>query len=89
MTIEYIRIVVWAMDAYYFGSKEQDNAKFASGVVVQIAYFLNLLTCILITMFLKFHARLALSNKTTIENLEAKGKPYKSIYDIGLSRNLE
>jgi len=37
---------------------------------------LNGIIAILMTMFLKFHLRLALSNKTTIENLEMKGKPY-------------
>ena len=40
-------------------------------------------------MFFKFHYRLATTNKTTIENLEAKGKPYRSIYDIGYTRNME
>jgi hypothetical protein len=30
----------------------------------------------LITMFLKFHIKLLLENKTTLENLEAKGKPF-------------
>ena len=41
------------------------------------------------TMFLRLHIRLALSNKTTIENLEMKGKPYQSLYDIGWKRNWE
>ena len=41
------------------------------------------------TMFLRLHIRLALSNKTTIENLEMKGRPYTSLYDIGSKRNWE
>lgn len=41
------------------------------------------------TMFLRLHIRLALSNKTTIENLEMKGRPYMSLYDIGAKRNWE
>ena len=89
MTLEYIRVISWSIDAYVTGSKEQDSLKFSSGVIVQIAFLLNALTCILITLFLRFHYRLATTNKTTIENLEAKGKPYKSIYDIGFSRNME
>ena len=44
---------------------------------------------ILMTMFLRLHIRLALSNKTTIENLEMKGRPYTSLYDIGPKRNWE
>lgn len=35
------------------------------------------------TVFLKFHIHLTFNNKTTIENLEKKGKPYVSVYDIG------
>lgn len=41
------------------------------------------------TMFLKFHLRLALSNKTTIENLDKKGEDYISVYDIQPNRNWE
>jgi hypothetical protein len=35
------------------------------------------------TFFLKFHIYLVTSNKTTIENLDKKGRSYKSIYDVG------
>jgi hypothetical protein len=41
----------------------------------------------LMTFFLKFHVQLVFSNKTTIENLDKKGKPYKSNYDIGSINN--
>jgi hypothetical protein len=41
----------------------------------------------LMTMFLKFHINLALTNKTTIENLDKKGAEYTSIYDIGHTNN--
>lgn len=40
-------------------------------------------------MFLKFHIHLALSNKTTIENLDKKGEDYISIFDIGAQGNFE
>jgi hypothetical protein len=39
------------------------------------------------TFFLKFHIFLASTNKTTIENLDKKGKTYKSPYDIGPVNN--
>jgi palmitoyltransferase ZDHHC2/15/20 len=44
---------------------------------------LDLSVAVLITVFLKFHIKLMSENKTTIENLEAKGKPFKSPYDNG------
>ena len=50
---------------------------------------LNGVVGILMTMFLKFHINLALSNKTTIENLEMKGRPFVSAYDIGGKANWE
>ena len=41
----------------------------------------------LMTMFLKFHIGLAMQNKTTIENLDKKGKDYTSMFDIGSEKN--
>lgn len=37
----------------------------------------------LITVFLKFHIKLLSENKTTLENLEHKGKPFSSPFDNG------
>jgi len=42
----------------------------------------------LITFFLKFHIFLARTNKTTIENLEKKSRPYTSPFDVGEANNL-
>lgn len=43
---------------------------------------------VLMTFFLKFHIYLGTTNKTTIENLDKKGREYKSVYDIGTINNL-
>ena len=58
-------------------------------ILVQVAFMLNGTILVLMTMFLKFHLKLALSNKTTIENLDKKGEDYLSAYDIGSQRNWE
>jgi palmitoyltransferase len=50
---------------------------------------MNMAIAVLMTMFMRFHLKLALSNKTTIENLEMKNKTYQSLYDIGPKRNWE
>jgi hypothetical protein len=42
---------------------------------------------VLMSFFLKFHIYLARSNKTTIENLEKKGRTYNSPFDVGESNN--
>ena len=43
---------------------------------------------VLMTFFFKFHVQLMISNKTTIENLDKKGKQYKSTFDVGMWRNI-
>lgn len=58
-------------------------------LIIQAAFVMNGTICILMTMFLRFHLKLAFSNKTTIENLEMKNKTYQSLYDIGPRRNWE
>ncbi len=52
-------------------------------LTIIIAFALVCMVGTLMTFFLKFHIYLVTTNKTTIENLDKKGKPYKSIYDIG------
>lgn len=39
------------------------------------------------TFFMKFHIKLASENKTTIENLDKKGRPYTSPYDMSSANN--
>jgi hypothetical protein len=58
-------------------------------MLIQIAFILNGTIMVLMTMFLKFHLKLALQNKTTIENLDKKGEEYQSLYDIGAKANWE
>lgn len=89
MSVAWIESIVWCLEAYYFGNQDKDVSMLVSRFVIQIAYMLNGIIAILITMFLRFHLKLALSNKTTIENLEMKGNPYKSLYDIGADKNWE
>ncbi len=50
---------------------------------------LNGTIAVLMTMFLKFYIGLALTNKTTIENLDKKGADYVSIYDIASMNNCQ
>eukprot|EP00347_Sterkiella_histriomuscorum_P017942 403347394 len=52
-----------------------------------IIVFIDIAVAFLITVFLKFHFMLLSQNKTTIENLEAKGKFFVSRFDKGLFDN--
>jgi hypothetical protein len=44
---------------------------------------MDVMLAVVMTFFLKFHIRLLLDNKTTIENLEKKSQPFKSPFDLG------
>ena len=79
----------WALDVYYYSSKQSQKDILRYNIMVQVAFMLNGVILVLMTMFLKFHLKLALSNKTTIENLDKKGEEYLSVYDIGSQRNWE
>ena len=89
MGYAWLESVQWSLDAYYYSTKPKDEAMLVKNLIIQVAYTLNAIAGILMTMFLRLHIRLALSNKTTIENLEMKGRPYMSLYDIGAKRNWE
>jgi hypothetical protein len=52
-----------------------------------ISFTMDFIVACLMTAFLKFHIMLASENKTTIENLDKQGKPFKSIYDVGIVEN--
>lgn len=85
---DFILSVKWEIDAYYFSRTSKDQQVLFKNMLIQLSYILNCLIAVLMTFFLKFHIYLATTNKTTIENLDKKGRPYKSVYDIGPLNNL-
>jgi palmitoyltransferase ZDHHC2/15/20 len=81
--------ITWAVDVYYYTKTKNDENIMEKNLILQFAFVMNGIIAVLMTMFLKFHIKLALNNKTTIENLEMKNKTYQSLYDIGPKRNWE
>ena len=84
---DWLQSVYWALDVYYYSTRTKENNILFKNIMIQIAYMLNATIMVLMTMFLKFHIGLALQNKTTIENLDKKGKDYVSMYDVGSQLN--
>ena len=74
---------------YVYSAQKEQVELLKHNAMIQIAFMLNGTIMVLMTMFLKFHLNLALSNKTTIENLDKKGEDYQSLYDIGSKANWE
>ena len=50
-------------------------------------FSLNLLLTLTITLFLKFHVKLVLSNSTTIDNMDKKNASKPNLYDKGSKLN--
>jgi palmitoyltransferase len=89
MFYDFVMTIKWEIDAFYFSNTPRDQQILFHNLIIQVAYTLNCMVGVLMTFFLKFHIYLASTNKTTIENLDKKGRPYKSIYDIGTINNLQ
>lgn len=83
---DFYQAIKWGFNYKYVAAKS-DNQVLYKHVMVIIAYVMNCTVAGLMTAFLRFHISLASENKTTIENLDKMGKPFKSIYDIGVSEN--
>lgn len=88
MFYDFIMSIKWELDAYYFTKTERDQRILFNNLLIQLSYILVCMIGLLMTFFLKFHIYLASTNKTTIENLDKKGAPYKSTYDIGTINNI-
>jgi len=71
---DFIMSVKWEIDAYYFSKTSKDQQVLFKNLLIQLSYILNCLIAVLMTFFLKFHLYLATTNKTTIENLDKKGR---------------
>lgn len=52
------------------------------GIYVQVCFM-----SVVLTSFTKFHAKLILTNITTIENLDKENNPDEKYYDIGRVNN--
>ena len=86
---DFLQCINWQLDVYYYQSGALNNLMLADAITLEVAFLINCIIMVLITMFLKFHFNLALTNKTTIENLDHKGEPYISLYDLGSRNNWE
>lgn len=85
MAPEFYEVLVWGFENKFVA---KNNEQLKGKVIVIFAFIIDTMICFLITAFLKFHIKLAKENKTTIENLEKKGQPFKSNFDIDPGYNL-
>ena len=65
----------------------QFSWRFAWMALYIIIYIIDLIMGFILIQFFKFHIKLILENKTTIETLDHKGKEFQSKYDIGVWNN--
>lgn len=87
MVYDFVLTIKWEIDTYYYSKSQHDQTILLKNMLIQVSFLVNCLIGTLMTFFSKFHVYLVSSNKTTIENLEKKGKVYRSLYDIGSENN--
>ena len=63
------------------------NARLVGKILCILVYGVNLVMGFILSEFFKFHIKLILENKTTIETLDHKGKEFQSKYDKGKWNN--
>ena len=73
---DFTQAIKWGVDAFYYSRTARDQQKLLKNAAVILVFiFVSMLTC-LVTMFTRFHIKLVFGNKTTIENLDKKGKDF-------------
>lgn len=81
---DFYEAIRWGFNNKMIGSNDPN---LSNKIFVMVGYTLNGTVAGLMTVFLKFHLKLATENKTTIENLDKMGKPFQSVYDVGAKAN--
>jgi palmitoyltransferase len=84
---DFVLTIKWEIDTYYYSKSTHDQNLLMKTMLIQVSFIVNCLIGMLMTFFTKFHFWLVSNNKTTIENLEKKGRQYRSLYDIGPDSN--
>lgn len=84
----YDAFFVWK-DIYLYIKQDIEEINVLKTVVILIAMLLCFMIWFLITTFFRFHLMLLFDNKTTIEWIANKHKPFKSQYDISLKHNVQ
>ena len=78
LAFDFVSAIKWGTDAFYYSRVKADQQVLIRHLaIILVFFFTGMLSC-LVTMFTRFHIRLLYENKTTIENLEKKGKTYTS-----------
>ena len=86
LAYDFYEALKWGFNYKNFAATKIDKELFHN-IMVILSFIMDVTVAGLMTVFLKFHIMLATENKTTIENLDKLGKPFKSIYDVGASVN--
>ena len=86
MVYDFYLVLKWGFEQKFVA---KNNEQLTNNVLILFAFIIDTMVVFLITAFLRFHIKLARENKTTIENLEKKGLPFKSNYDIDSTNNLK
>ena len=57
---DWLESLQWGVDVYYYSTKPEERKRLVRAIMLQIAFVLNFIVMVLMTMFLKFHLQIAL-----------------------------
>ena len=60
MAYAWLDSINWMLDKYYYYKAKEDQDTLTKNLIIQVAFMLNGVVAVLITMFLRFHINLAL-----------------------------
>eukprot|EP00356_Strombidium_inclinatum_P004382 CAMPEP_0170482098 /NCGR_PEP_ID=MMETSP0208-20121228/2268_1 /TAXON_ID=197538 /ORGANISM="Strombidium inclinatum, Strain S3" /LENGTH=159 /DNA_ID=CAMNT_0010754895 /DNA_START=360 /DNA_END=839 /DNA_ORIENTATION=- len=84
LAYDFYEAIMWGFQVKFMAT---NDPKLSANIMIIFAFILDVTVACLMTAFLKFHIMLATENKTTIENLDKQGKPFKSVYNVGGREN--
>jgi len=70
-----------------YNNKVNFNEEISNSLFFILIYTLDLGLTVIIGLFFKFHLKIILENKTTIETIDKKGTDFSSIFDLGTNKN--
>lgn len=70
MAYEFYKALEWGFDSKFI---DKNDVKLRYYSQIMVAFTFNAIVAVLMTAFLRFHVKLAIENKTTIENLDKQG----------------
>lgn len=86
--MDLVRSIIWLFEEFVYFERLHLYEIFDCLMII-IVFLFSCLIAVLMWFFFSFHRKIMYENKTTIETLEMKNKPYESKYNISMEHNVK